>query len=116
MKKDNQTALNYIEFTSPELEKTQAFFTDAFGWEFVDYGDDYRDIQGMGMLGGIERGVLRPPLAVLQSEDSELEQMLEKVKAAGGKITQDIFSFPGGRRFQFTEPGGNEMAVWSQVE
>ena len=106
------TKINYVEFTSPALEQTQAFFTEAFGWDYVDYGPDYKDIGGAGIGGGIERGALRPPLIVLETDD--LDAMLAKVKAAGGKITQEIFTFPGGRRFQFKEQGGTELAVWTQ--
>ncbi|MCK0167518.1 VOC family protein [Jannaschia sp. S6380] len=105
--------IDYIEFTSPELDRTQAFFARTFGWEFVEYGPDYRDIQGAGTGGGIERGALRPPLIVLRTED--LEAARDKVRAAGAEITADIFDFPGGRRFQFREPGGTEMAVWAEA-
>lgn len=108
-----KVAINYVEFTSPQLEKTQAFFAKAFGWEYVDYGSDYRDVQGAGIGAGIERANLRAPLVVLEADD--LEAMLGTVKDAGAEITQEIFEFPGGRRFQFKEPGGNEIAVWSQV-
>lgn len=111
MPNDQNPPIDYIEFTSPDVEATQAFFTQAFGWSYIDYGPDYKDIQGAGLGGGIERGELRAPLPVLRTQD--LEGMLEKVKAAGAKITQDIFEFPGGRRFQFMEPGGTEMAVWT---
>jgi len=104
--------MRYVEFTSPRLEETQAFFAEAFGWRYVDYGDDYKDIQGAGIGGGIERGALRPPLVVLQTDD--LEAALKSVQDAGGEITEQIFSFPGGRRFQFREPGGTEMAVFSE--
>lgn len=104
--------LNYVEFCSDDLEGTQAFLGRAFGWTFVDYGDDYRDIQGAGIGGGLSRGALRPPLAVIRSD--ELEASLQAVRDAGAEITEDIFSFPGGRRFHFREPGGNEMAVWSE--
>ena len=113
MENDAQVKLDYIEFTSPELDKTQAFFADAFGWQFVEYGDDYRDIQGAGIGGGIERGAFRAPLPVLKTDD--LEGMLAAVKAAGAEITAEIFAFPGGRRFQFIEPGGTEMAIWSET-
>ncbi|MBY4894653.1 VOC family protein [Rhodobacteraceae bacterium N5(2021)] len=114
MMSDANTPIDYIEFTSPELEKTQAFFTEAFGWSYVDYGPDYKDIQGAGLGGGVERGPLRAPLPVLKADD--LEAMLARVKAAGAEITQEIFEFPGGRRFQFREPGGTEMAVWTTVD
>ena len=108
------TPIHYVEFTSPELETTQAFFAEAFGWEFVSYGDDYKDIKQASVEGGLERGALRAPLVILKSDD--LESTLEAVRAAGASITQEIFEFPGGRRFQFREPGGNEMAVWSPEE
>lgn len=105
-------SLGYIEFTSPELDKTQGFFADVFGWSFVNFGDDYRDIQGAGIGGGIARGELVAPVAILQTDD--LQGMLEQVKAAGGQITKEIFAFPGGHRFHFKEPGGNELAIFSQ--
>lgn len=107
--------IDYVEFTSPKLEETQAFFTRAFGWDYIDYGPDYRDITNAGLGGGIERGDERgepiAPLVVLKADD--LEAMLDQVRAAGAEITKEIFEFPGGRRFQFKEPGGTEMAVWS---
>ena len=105
------TKLDYLEMTSPKLEETQAFLTEAFGWSFIDYGPDYRDVQGAGLGGGIERGERVAPLPVLRTDD--LEAMLAKVRAAGAEITRDIFEFPGGRRFEFREPGGTRMAVWS---
>ncbi|MFK7791555.1 MAG: VOC family protein [Devosiaceae bacterium] len=105
--------IDYVEFTSPKLEETQNFFTRAFGWEYIDYGPDYRDITNAGLGGGIERGERIAPLVVLRADD--LEATLEKVRAAGAEITKEIFNFPGGRRFQFKEPGGTEMAVWNTV-
>ncbi|MFV0360041.1 VOC family protein, partial [Tropicimonas sp.] len=86
-------------------------FGAAFGWEFVDYGPDYRDIQGAGTGGGIERAPAKAPLVVLKTDD--LEAALERVRAAGAAITREIFDFPGGRRFEFRTPNGTEMAVWS---
>ena len=103
--------IDYVEFTSPALEDTQSFFAAAFGWSFVDYGPDYRDIQDAGTGGGIERGALRPPLVVLRTDD--LDGALAQIRDAGAEITKEIFDFPSGRRFQFREPGGTEMAVWS---
>lgn len=111
MASDQNPPLDYLEFTSPQMEKTQAFFTDAFGWTYIDYGPNYKDIQGAGLSGSVERGELRAPLPVVRVDD--LDAMLARVKAAGGVITKEIFEFPGGRRFQFTEPGGTEMAVWT---
>jgi len=105
--------LDYIEFTTPDLEQSEAFFQQCFGWSFVNYGDDYRDIQKAGLGGGIARGPQRAPLPVLKTD--KLEATLDKIRAAGAQITAEIFDFPGGRRFHFLEPGGTEMAVWSET-
>ena len=104
--------IDYVEFYSPALEATQGFFASALGWEFIDYGPDYRDIQGAGIGGGIERGAQQPPLIVLRADD--LEAAESQLRAAGAEITKEIFAFPGGRRFEFREPGGTLMAVWTQ--
>lgn len=110
--------LDYVEFASRDLEGTKAFFRSAFGWDFVDYGPDYAAFSGEGLDGGFFRSDavattrLGGPLLVLYSE--RLEETLGRVDAAGGKILKPIFAFPGGRRFQFEEPGGNELAVWSE--
>jgi predicted enzyme related to lactoylglutathione lyase len=109
---NRESASTAFEFASPEVEKTQAFFAKAFGWEFINYGDDYRDVQGAGIGAGIEKAALRAPLVGLEADD--LEIMLAVVKDASAEISQEIFEFPGGRRFQFGEPGGNEIAVWTQ--
>jgi uncharacterized protein len=103
-------AIDYVEFSSPKLEETQAFFRQAFGWEFVNYGPDYRDIQGAGLGAGIERGPNVAPIVILKSSD--LEAARQTVLDAGAELTKDIYSFPGGRRFEFREPGGTLMAVW----
>jgi len=112
MPADLPMKIDYVEFSSPKLEETQSFFAEAFGWEYVDYGPDYKDIQKAGTGGGIERAALRAPLIVLRADD--LEGALKRVREAGAEITKEIFAFPGGHRFQFREPGGTEMAVWSE--
>lgn len=106
-------SIDYVEFVSPALEETQQFFTAAFGWSFTDFGPDYRAIMDAGLDAGVERGELQPPLIVLKSTSLEADkaQLLE----AGAELTKDIFEFPGGRRFEFREPGGTLMAVWSEV-
>lgn len=106
--------IDYVEFTSPRLEATQAFMTDAFGWSFIDFGPDYRDLQQAGLGGGVERGPLRPPLVILRTDD--LAAMLARVTAAGATDIAPIYSFPGGQRFEFTEPGGTRMAVWTPAD
>lgn len=106
--------IDYIEFASPALEESQEFFAKACGWDFVSYGPDYRDIRQAGTGGGLERADLRAPLIVLKTHD--LPAALAQVTAAGGIITKPIFDFPGGQRFEFTEPGGNRLAVWSEPQ
>ncbi len=110
--------INYIEMPSRDLEATKRFFAEAFGWSFVDYGPEYIAIQNAGLDGGFFKSdnvattSNGSVLVVFYSTD--LEATLEKVKLSGGGIVQDIFSFPGGRRFHFTDPNGNEYAVWSE--
>ncbi|MEM7201396.1 MAG: VOC family protein [Planctomycetota bacterium] len=108
--------INYIELAAPDLMAAKRFYGDAFGWKFTDYGPDYVGIQRDegGEVGGIrqEPEVQRGgPLVILYSVD--LEASVRAVQAAGGRIEKEIFSFPGGRRFHFTDPGGMELAVWS---
>ena len=111
--------LNYVEFPAAELPATKAFFEAAFGWTFVDYGPEYTAFAGQGLDGGFfkadkaSRTANGAALLVFYSRD--LEATLQKVLSAGGTIAQPIFDFPGGRRFHFTEPSGNEFAVWSDV-
>ena len=104
--------IDYVEFSASELESEQAFFAAAFGWDFVEYGPDYRDVQGAGTGAGLERAKLKPPLIVLKADD--LNAALAQVKAAGAEIVKEIFDFPGGQRFEFLTPGGTRMAVWSE--
>jgi uncharacterized protein len=106
--------IQYIEFLSNDLARARKFYTDAFGWTFTDYGPDYAAFEGDHVDGGFTTGqpVKGSVLVILYSE--KLEDTKSKVKKAGGKIVQDIFSFPGGRRFHFDDPDGNELAVWGK--
>lgn len=110
--------INYLEFPSSDLEATKQFFTAALGWSFVDYGPDYSAFSGQGLDGGFFRAskVARPQdgSALVVFYSAQLEATLHKLVAAGAVIAQEIFDFPGGRRFHFVEPGGNEFAVWSE--
>jgi predicted enzyme related to lactoylglutathione lyase len=112
--------INYIEFPAKDLEATKSFFTKAFGWSFLDYGPDYAAFSNEGLDGGFFRANLsvsaKQGSALLIFYSNDLSQTLAKVEAAGATILQPIYSFPGGRRFHFTEPSGNEFAVWSDVE
>lgn len=108
-------AIDYVEIAVTDLEAAKAFYSSAFGWTLVDYGPEYAGIQGDGK----EQGGLRSdtevraggPLVVLYSDD--LEATAEAVTAAGGAIVAPIYAFPGGRRFHFADPAGNELGVWS---
>ncbi|CAB0149712.1 hypothetical protein PSI9734_00285 [Pseudidiomarina piscicola] len=111
-------SINYVELPATNIEATKKFFVDAFGWSFVDYGPDYAAIQGAGLDGGFYRSELTATtahgsaLVVLYSD--ALEQAQKDVEKAGGIIVKPIFEFPGGRRFHFTCPSGNEYAIWSE--
>ncbi len=105
--------MDYVEFYAPDLEGEQGFFGAAFGWDFVPYGPDYRDIKGAGIGGGVERAAPAAPLIVLRARD--LEAALDRVRTAGATITREIFEFPGGTRFEFRTPAGTHMAVWSRA-
>ena len=111
--------LNYAEFPSSDLTATKLFFEKAFGWSFVDYGPEYTAFSGEGLDGGFFKASMCSSTAngagLLVFYSKDLEGTLAKVSKAGGKIAKPIFSFPGGRRFHFTEPSGNEFAVWSEV-
>ena len=112
--------LNYVEFPAAKLEATKAFFSAVFDWTFVDYGPDYTAFSGQGLDGGFYQSDLcsttsnGAALLVFYSQD--IENTLQKVEQAGGIIVQPMFDFPGGRRFHFLEPSGNEFAVWSEPE
>ena len=108
-------AIDYIEFTVTDMAKSKAFYVAAFDWKFNDYGPDYAGIQGDGREAGGFRVGDKPntggPLAILFSKD--LDASLASVRSAGGVIVTEPFEFPGGRRFHFTDPSGNELAVWA---
>ncbi len=105
--------IQYVEFLSKDLAKIKKFYTDAFDWKCTDYGPDYTAFEGEYIDGGFAPGkpVRGSVLVILYSQN--LEATEKKVKNAGGKIVKDIYSFPGGRRFHFADPDGNELAVWS---
>ncbi len=111
-------AIDYIELAVTDMAEARRFYAAAFGWEFNEYGPEYTGIKkkrGEGEVGGmrLESEVTTGgPLVILYS--AELDASFEQVKKAGGRITKEPFAFPGGRRFQFLDPSGNELAVWSE--
>ena len=108
--------IQYIEFLSSDLPRIRKFYEGAFGWKFTDYGPEYSAFEGEHVDGGFTLGkaVKGSVLVILFSKN--LANTKNKVQSAGGKIVKDIFNFPGGRRFQFTDPDGNELAVWAKAE
>ena len=110
--------INYVELPAKDLAATKAFFQSVFGWSFVDYGPEYTAFSDQGLDGGFFQSDLASSpekgAALIVFYSNQLETTLAKVEKAGGSIVRPIFSFPGGRRFHFTEPSGNEFAVWSE--
>lgn len=109
--------INYVEFPARDIEAAKVFFNSVFGWFFVDYGPEYSAFSNAGLDGGFYKSELSASTengsALIVFYSRELENTQSKIESAGGSIIKPIFSFPGGRRFHFTDPNGNEYAVWS---
>ena len=107
-------SINYIELPLIKNAETKAFYNQVFGWEFTDWGPTYISFSGAGVDGGFngESDVSAPGVLVVLYAD-DLTSKSEAVTGAGGKITKPIYTFPGGKRFHFLDPNGNELAVWS---
>lgn len=109
--------VNYIEFPAKDITATKCFFTQVFGWSFQDFGPDYTAFSNQGIDGGFFKSRLSSSTdngaALVVFYSSDIISTLDKIKNAGGIITRDTYNFPGGRRFHFTEPSGNEFSVWS---
>lgn len=107
--------IDYVELAAPELAASKGFYSDAFGWTFNDYGPEYAGIRGPEAdgpeAGGLAATGPAQPLVILYSDD--LDATALAIVAAGGQIVTGPYDFPGGRRLHFTDPGGNELAVWS---
>ncbi len=114
---DQTNKIVYVEFHAPDLGKTRAFFENVFGWAFTDYGPDYTAFVDGQIAGGFFRSDKRASAAegsvMVVIFHPQLEETLRRVADHGGNITREIFSYPGGRRFHFTEPSGNELSVCS---
>ena len=111
----NDRRVDYLEFPAVNIAATKDFYVRVFGWKFTDYGPDYTSFEDGRLAGGFttDRKVAQSgPLVVIYAAD--LEATEAKVKAAGGTIVRETFSFPGGRRFHFADPSGNELSVWSE--
>lgn len=109
--------IDYVELPASDFDAFESFYSETFGWTFTDYGPDYRAFNDGQLDGGIYRSEKcstthsGAALVILYAED--LEATRDRVLSNGGKLGKEIFAFPGGRRFQFLDPHGNELAVWS---
>ncbi len=110
--------IDYIEFPATDIVATKHFYSGVFGWVFEDYGPSYTSFNDGRLAGGFwtSSQVASPghgPLVVIYA--SQLQPVLERVEKAGGTVVKAPFDFPGGRRFEFIDPNGNLLAVWSEA-
>lgn len=110
--------VDYLELPGGNFDALEAFYSSVFDWKFTHYGPDYLAFTDGKIDGGFYTSQLQSrtengsALVIFYAVD--LQAALDKVVAAGGEISRDIFAFPGGRRFHFNDPHGNELAVWSE--
>jgi predicted enzyme related to lactoylglutathione lyase len=111
----NDQRIDYIEFPASDIGAVKAFYQRVFGWQFTDYGPDYTSFVDGRIAGGFttdRQRAISGVLVVIYAAD--LAATETRVREAGGTIVRETFSFPGGRRFHFSDPAGNELAVWSE--
>jgi len=111
-----ENCIDYIEIPVTDLPKARGFLEGMFGWTFQEWGDEYMSFSDGRLDGGLRKASEPAPntgvLIVFYSDD--LERDVARVQELGGRISQDIFSFPGGRRFHFIDPVGTEFAIWTE--
>jgi predicted enzyme related to lactoylglutathione lyase len=114
----NEGCIDYVEIAATDIDTTRAFLEQLFGWQFQEWGPDYYSFNDGRLDGGLRRAEEPLPaggvLLVFYSQN--LERDYERVKELGATISQEIFEFPGGRRFHFVEPAGTEFAIWASAE
>ena len=111
---EHDRRVDYVEFATTDIEATKRFYSGVFDWKFTDYGPDYTSFTDGRLAGGFRAAAdvrAGGPLVVLYATD--LAAIEARITESGGRIVRETFEFPGGRRFHFTDPGGNELAVWS---
>lgn len=111
-------SINYVELPAKDIVKTKSFFTTVFEWRFIDYGPDYTTFSNAGLDGGFYKSDMisttKNGSALIVFHSDDLQTIEQKIIDNDGKIIKPVFSFPGGRRFHFSDPNGNEYAVWSE--
>ncbi len=109
--------INYVELPAKDIEVTKSFFSAVFDWSFIDYGPEYTAFSNQGLDGGFFQSELiastETGSALIVFYSNNLESTQAKIEHAGGSIIKPVFTFPGGRRFHFSDPNGNEYAIWS---
>lgn len=114
-----ENAINYIELPMTDADAIIMFYETVFGWQFQRWGESYISFSGAGVDGGFngdDDAFVQAPGALVILYSGDLEKKREQIKVAGGTIKRDIYPFPGGRRFHFTDPSGNELAIWSDQD
>lgn len=111
---EHDRRIDYLEINATNIAETKRFYSEAFRWKFTDYGPDYTSFADGRLTGGFRKadaGGAASILIVIFAVD--LAAAEANVRKAGGRIVKPVFDFPGGRRFHFTDPSGNELAVWT---
>jgi predicted enzyme related to lactoylglutathione lyase len=116
MNPTNDRKIDYIELPAIDMEKTKLFYYTVFGWKIETWGPDYASFHDGRLSGGFRKEKkVKEGGALVILYASDLEAIERRIVLAGGKITKPTFTFPGGRRFHFSDPNGNELGVWSNV-
>jgi predicted enzyme related to lactoylglutathione lyase len=110
---EHDRRIDYIELPATKIAETKRFYMDVFGWKFTDYGPDYTSFEDGRIAGGFHTARTSGGGALIVIFSLDLAAIEARVRKAGGKIVKPVFEFPGGRRFHFSDPSGNELAVWS---
>jgi predicted enzyme related to lactoylglutathione lyase len=106
--------VDYIEFSATDISATKKFYSEVFGWKFTDYGPDYTCFEDGRIGGGFSKGNVAPAGTLIVIYVDDLKGAEQRVRGAGGSIIKEIFSFPGGSRFHFSDPSGNVLAAWHE--
>lgn len=102
----------FVELPAMATVPMKTFYAGAFGLAMTDFGPTYACTLGHGVDLGVQADradATAAPLPVIEVASLKAAELA--VRAAGGTITRPAFGFPGGRRFHFRDPAGNELAA-----
>jgi len=114
MRTPHDQHIDYVELPSSDVAAGKRFYQSVFGWSYQDWGDEYADTHDSGVSSGLSADPTRTKAPLVVVFVTDLEAAHARVIAAGGNVSRAIFTFPGGRRFHFVDPAGNELAVWTK--